>query len=1096
MSKKLTLLLLFIVPFIGKATNYTSNSNGNWSSSATWTPTGVPGSGDTVTIANTVTLDANESIKKITINSGKTFTINAGMTLTVYGDFTDNGTFTNTGVNSGLSFNGSVNQTISGTATPISFKNLTINTAASTDTVKLGKAIFVNDSLAITSGTLACVTFSITGNGTGTFTMASGTTLVLGIPSSSTLPGFPSGFTNEHISLNPASNVVYQADNTVTGQTVTTAPYYGNLFVTSSSAGTQATALFYVLGNLNIGAGVTFKLNATTDSIKGNISIASTGTCKPLGSSAYLSGNLVNNGTFSASGAFYFYGSSNQLISGPTGNPINTTFTTLLILPKVSTDTTFIEANIKASTLDNGGTVFVPAAYNDTIGLANVNNSGTITALNGVAYITAGQLKTNAFNFYKMTVGSNSLQYANVTVASDLTIRTGTYGISSGTLNVHGNYINNGGIFSGTVIMSGSHNQTISGTGTLIGSIQINQSASTDTLKLASSITCYAMTITQGVLDVTTSNYGITIEQNWNNNNATSSFVARNGTVTCTPYNTSTNETLGGSASTTFYNLTTNSTGTGIINMGIAETVTNSLTISAGDFITENFPLTVNSSTTLTMGANSLFAIGSNGYSTVIAFPGFTRSNMSLASTSTIDYLCATGSQVISTVPLYANLLIAGNVSASKYISGTHLIVNGNLTVNPYVGLGIAADTVDVGGSVIIVLPGAISMTTGLLNIGGNFTNGGYFTKGTGTVVLNGTTGQTIGGTAVTNFNNLTLSSSGSETITLTTNETVWGAFLVSTGTFTLGGAYHTLSISSTFTNNSTLSATSGTVVFNGTSAQTIGGSSSTSFYNLTCNGTTVTLGLNQTVSDSLLVKTGTLDVSTSNYGLTVGGNFANNAAFTPRSGTVTFNGNGTQLISGTTYPTFYNMTIAGGSGQTVSLGHNQAITNNLLISSGLLDATSSNYNLTIGGNFTSTGGSFNPRSDTVTMTGSSTQTLGGSATLSLSSLIIGTTGTILGGNITTTSNVTINSSATLNASSHTITTAGNFVNNGTFTPSSSTVYFNNTGHQCIKGSSTSTFNNLTVGALSILGNSASGGTNIAGLITILPGGLMDCTCP
>jgi hypothetical protein len=229
-------LLLLLFPFLVKAGNYTTIANGKWSNSAIWSGGIVPSASDTATIAYTDTLDANESIKKLTVNSGKALTINAAKTLTIYGNFTNNGTFTNTGVKSGLSFNGSANQTISGTGT-ISIKNLTINTAASTDSVILSRAITVSDSLAITSGTLACTTFSITGNATGTFTMASGTALVLGIPSSATLPGFPLNFTNGHISLNSNSTVTYQANNTSTGQTVSGIPYYGNLYVNTSSGG-------------------------------------------------------------------------------------------------------------------------------------------------------------------------------------------------------------------------------------------------------------------------------------------------------------------------------------------------------------------------------------------------------------------------------------------------------------------------------------------------------------------------------------------------------------------------------------------------------------------------------------------------------------------------------------------------------------------------------------------------------------------------------------------------------------------------------------------------------------------------------------------
>ena len=80
-----------------------------------------------------------------------------------------------------------------------------------------------------------------------------------------------------------------------------------------------------------------------------------------------------------------------------------------------------------------------------------------------------------------------------------------------------------------------------------------------------------------------------------------------------------------------------------------------------------------------------------------------------------------------------------------------------------------------------------------------------------------------------------------------------------------------------------------------------------------------------------------------------------------------------------------------------------------------------------------------------------------------------------------------------MNLSSYTLTTAGNFINNGTFTAGTGTVYFDKNGHQCISGSSTTTFQNLTISALSTLGT--AGNIHIDGTVTVLPGGRMACVC-
>jgi hypothetical protein len=62
---------------------YTSATSGNWNNSATWTPTGIPGSIDQVTIlaTHTITLDANSSVGSLT------FAVRSSGTSLVIGDY-------------------------------------------------------------------------------------------------------------------------------------------------------------------------------------------------------------------------------------------------------------------------------------------------------------------------------------------------------------------------------------------------------------------------------------------------------------------------------------------------------------------------------------------------------------------------------------------------------------------------------------------------------------------------------------------------------------------------------------------------------------------------------------------------------------------------------------------------------------------------------------------------------------------------------------------------------------------------------------------------------------------------------------------------
>ncbi|MEZ7500353.1 T9SS type A sorting domain-containing protein [Flavobacterium sp. Arc3] len=73
------------------AATYTSASSGNWNSSSTWSPSGVPTTGDSVNIGNhTITVTSNAGCASITTLSGTllaNLVINSGVKLTLSGSF-------------------------------------------------------------------------------------------------------------------------------------------------------------------------------------------------------------------------------------------------------------------------------------------------------------------------------------------------------------------------------------------------------------------------------------------------------------------------------------------------------------------------------------------------------------------------------------------------------------------------------------------------------------------------------------------------------------------------------------------------------------------------------------------------------------------------------------------------------------------------------------------------------------------------------------------------------------------------------------------------------------------------------------------------
>ena len=90
--------------------------------------------------------------------------------------------------------------------------------------------------------------------------------------------------------------------------------------------------------------------------------------------------------------------------------------------------------------------------------------------------------------------------------------------------------------------------------------------------------------------------------------------------------------------------------------------------------------------------------------------------------------------------------------------------------------------------------------------------------------------------------------------------------------------------------------------------------------------GSTLTLGGALDVDNFLHIDSGALDVSASNYAITMAGDFRNLDTFTARSGTVTFDGTG-QKIEGST--TFYNLTKSAAVAETLTFQAGQTTTIN-----------------------------------------------------------------------------------------------------------------------------------------------------------------------
>jgi len=465
---------------------------------------------------------------------------------------------------------------------------------------------------------------------------------------------------------------------------------------------------------------------------------------------------------------------------------------------------------------------------------------------------------------------------------------------------------------------------------------------------------------------------------------------------------------------------------------------------------------------------------------------------------------------------------IAGNTATTSgggvYITGGTLTLDG-VTVDSNSatngdglhqsgGTFTGANTINFnGGDSINLVGGTFNSTPGTLNLTGNFTNsGGSFNHNNGTVIFNGTTAQSLGGSTSSAFNILTVNKTGTLTLVGAANESIanvagGGNLSVSAGTFDLStftinraAAGGTLTVSngatlkiggtntlpSNFSTHS-IGATS-TIDYSGSSQTVATLNSAQKYGNLLTSGSgTKTLAGNISVATLVSIGAGTtLDASATNFNINDAGNWTNNGTFTPRSATVTFDGNsGTQTLTGNT--TFFNLTLNNAGATTAFGATSTTIGNNLVTSGGTMDGGTSTITFTGGAGSISGANTKNFNNLVINAGAVITNTTGGNTNISNDYTNNGTftqaaaltttfnTGadgshSFSGNGTTTFGNFTINGSNTVDAGSHNFNVVGaSFTVTGTFTGNTSTVTFNGAVAQTILGNGTKNFSGLTI---------------------------------
>ena len=659
----------------------------------------------------------------------------------------------------------------------------------------------------------------------------------------------------------------------------------------------------------------------------------------------------------------------------------------------------------------------------------------------------------------------SELQVTNsmtLTVARGLSI-IGTLTATSGiTITVGGNWVNNGTFTQSTsnVILNGSGTQTLDMGSTSFYNLTLNKTAGSSVDLISSFTIDNNLSVSSGTLNLAN------FSANRTNPGAGTLTVSNGATLI-----------IGNTFPTNFRNVSLGATSQVTYNSTSASVVRYSENSGTGGVAFSYGNLTLTGSGTKS-AADSL-TISGNFIIDAISFSGGSNKTHRIAGNWTVQNGGVYNSNS-------ANNTVIFNGTGSQQITGDEFR---NLTISKSSGTLTLASN-------ITIKNGNVNLSTGTFNLQ-TFTisrssNGGSFT------IANGATIQ-IGGTNSfpTNFTTYTLGTSSTvsyngSTQTITAISSGYGNLSVSGsgdktagGSFSINGnlsatsiAFNGGSTTTTFSNSSTLSVASsgsinigsctisGTLVDNGISFNVSGNWSKSGTY--TATGTVVFNGSSsQTIGASNFNNISFSGAGTKNISgdLTITGNWSNSSTVTTTQ-TITFNGTTSQSIDNSS-SSFNHVTINKSSG-TATAGANLSLNGNLSITTGTF--SDGGKSISLGGNFSNSG------------------TYSGTGTLTLS----GTNATLSGSGTNNFNNFTLTGSGITLSSSSNVTISGNLSTSGsgTFTHSSG-----NSGTITMNGSSKTisgtgiTFNKLSIsGSVSTASFSIASDLSVSGSLTASSG--------
>ena len=942
----------------------------NWSCGSNWSGDVAPGASDIATFDTTstknATIDASISVAGIDINSGYTgiITQGAGFTVTVgtsdfdisAGTFTggdstitmndaftvSGGTFTSTTGNMSVSgaftvssgtfseSTGTVTAT-GGTAstwnvvTSEQFNNLTINkTGGTAVNITSGDTLIVTGTFTMTDGAINTGTVDTRGNSSQASTFDGGSATVDfgddGVAQTYTVNGGTGPGVRLDSAADASDSITYAAAGTLTALSITSG-FSGTIPISNGSdfaltfttwtqdAGTidASAQSSWLFGDFNISAG-SFTAPTTVTATGG------TGVAWDV-----VTSQTFNNLTINKTG-----GSTLTITSGDT---LVVTGTLTLTDGNIDTGTIDTRGNISQASTFDGGSAIVDFGDDGVAQTYTVNGGvGPTVRLNSAADASDSITYTAASTLTNLTTTSGFSGAIPISNASNFTLTfttwsqaAGTYDASAQSAWTFGTLTISGGSFTAPTTTTAGQNSNVTwdiSTSQTFNNLTIAKS-NVNTVTIASGDTL----VVTGTLTLTDGRIGTGTVDARGNITQASTFDGSSATIDFGDDGVAQTYTVNGGI-------------TPIIRFDSAADASDSLTFTTAATVTEltatsgfsgAIPITNSGDSTLTFTTWTQDAGTYDGSAqTAWNIGTFTRSAGSFTAPTTVT---SNGANVTWNVPTSQtfNNFTRNGTSALGITSGDTLIITGTLTLtNGTVSTGtleaqagVTVQSTYDGGNAPLTFSGTANQSFDLTGATGLYN---------GDININKTSGQV-------NLASDLVMDAASQDLTivegtldlvghaLTVNGTS-GTFVVQDGgvfelygneTITLNASNPTLETGSTvrFTGDGDAASDTFTVT-----------TLSASYYNLIINSTdgatdTYQLGAAIDMNGAFTLTAGTFDVTTSNFAMTVGGDWSNSGTFTARSGTVTLDGTD-QTMSGAT--TFNNFTKSVAAAATLTL--------------------------------------------------------------------------------------------------------------------------------------------------------------------------------